>query len=162
MENLAKEYLQSVLITGSNIKSLEYARLGIWEELGEVAGKVKRFRRGDYKKEDFKSQIKKELGDLTWYLTLYNHINGTPTRTFREPHNKRVMESLDNLYMLQGYLLTAENPKFRGLTIEAMTNSVTDLAWSFGFTMEDITKANIEKTKDRLSRGKIRGQGDGR
>lgn len=160
--NLAQEYLSSVLITGNKIKSLEYARLGIWEELGEVAGKIKRFRRGDYTKEEFKLNMKKELGDLTWYLTLYNHLNNTPTRKFNKPKNKRVMESLNNLYELQGYLVTATEPKFRGLTIEAMTNSVTDLAWSFGYTMEDICKANIQKTQDRLLRGKIKGSGDER
>lgn len=162
MTDLANKYLQSVLVTGGKIKSLEYARLGIWEELGEVAGKVKRFRRGDYNKEEFRSNMKKELGDLTWYLTLYNHLNGTPTRQFREPQNKRIMDSLNRLYELQGYLVTAENSKFRGLTIEAMTNTVTDLAWSFGYTMEDICKSNIDKTMYRLANNKIRGSGDDR
>lgn len=155
-------YLKSVLITGSKIKSLEYLRLGIQEELGEISGKIKRYRRGDYKKDDFKYQIKNELGDLTWYLTLYNHINNTPTRMFREPHDKRIMESLDKLYLLNGHLTKVENSRFRGLIIESMTNSVIDLSWSFGFTMDDICKSNIVKTLGRLSRNKLKGQGDER
>lgn len=72
------------------------------------------------------------------------------------------MDSLNRLYELQGYLVTAENSKFRGLTIEAMTNTVTDLAWSFGYTMEDICKSNIDKTMYRLANNKIRGSGDNR
>lgn len=159
---LAQDYLKSILVTGSKIKSLDYVRLGIYEELGEVAGKIKRFRRGDYKKEEFKNQIKKELGDLTWYLTLYNHLNGTPTREFRRPRNKRIMNSLDSLFMLQSYLTMSKQARFRGLLIESMTNAVTDLAWSFGITMEDIVKDNIKKTQDRLARNKIKGQGDER
>lgn len=155
-------YLKSILITGSGIKSLEYLRLGIQEELGEISGKIKRYRRGDYKKDEFKSQIKNELGDLTWYLTLYNHVNNTPTRRFREPHNNHIMKSLDKLYLLNGHLITAKNPKFRGLVIEAMTNSVIDLSWNFGFTMEDICKSNINKITSRLFRNKIKGSGDER
>lgn len=73
MTDLANKYLQSVLVTGGKIKSLEYARLGIWEELGEVAGKVKRFRRGDYNKEEFRSNMKKSLeillGTLHYIIT---------------------------------------------------------------------------------------------
>ena len=47
-----------------------YAALGLTSESGEVAGKIKKFVRGDY--EDI-SQIREkvidELGDVLWYIT---------------------------------------------------------------------------------------------
>lgn len=47
--------------------------LGILGEFGEVCDVVKKYIRGDCKKEQFKSNIKKEIGDLTWYLVTYAH-----------------------------------------------------------------------------------------
>lgn len=40
-DKLMKNYLESVLVTGSKIDSLDYIHLGIIEESGEIAGKVK-------------------------------------------------------------------------------------------------------------------------
>ena len=157
-----QNYLKSVLLTGSNIKDLNYVQLGICEELGEISGKIKRYKRGDYKKEEFKSQIKNELGDLTWYLVLYNHINHTPIQRFKQPSNKRIMQSLYSLYKLNNYLIESKNPVFRGKLVESMVSSVGDLGWSFGFTMKDICQSNINKTMSRLQRNKIKGSGDQR
>ena len=49
-------------------KALEYLSLGLVGEAGEVAEKVKKkFRDGE--KESFKEDIKKELGDVLWYIS---------------------------------------------------------------------------------------------
>lgn len=159
---MIQEYLQSVLLTGNNIKSLDYIKLGILEESGEIAGKVKRFRRGDYGKDGFKENMKKELGDLTWYLVLYAYKNEQPLMEFRAPRNTRVMDNIYKLEVLKANLVSAESQRQQYITTRAMMNTVTDLAWNFGFTMEDITKANMQKTHDRLLRNKIKGQGDER
>lgn len=49
-----------------------YNTLGLTNEAGEVAGKIKKIIRGDSGSEitkDKKEDIKKELGDVLWYLS---------------------------------------------------------------------------------------------
>jgi len=47
-----------------------YAALGLASESGEVAGKFKKYFRGDYNSiEDNKEKIVDELGDVLWYVT---------------------------------------------------------------------------------------------
>ncbi len=59
-------------------KDLLIARfaLGLTEEAGEVAGKVKKYLRGDFSLEELKKHIKKESGDAQWYLSELNSIFG--------------------------------------------------------------------------------------
>ena len=42
--------------------------LGLTEEAGEIAGKVKKYLRGDFNFEELKKQVSKEAGDQLWYL----------------------------------------------------------------------------------------------
>ncbi len=89
-------------------KDVAYPTLGLVGEAGEVAEKVKKMYRDDAgeitdkKRED----MKKELGDVLWYMS--------------------------------------------------------ELAYYFGFTLEDIAELNIKKLHSRLERGKIGGSGDNR
>lgn len=48
-------------------KALEYLALGLVSEAGEVAGKVKKFLRGDYDVVP-RDDLEKEMGDVLWYL----------------------------------------------------------------------------------------------
>ena len=50
---------------------LTYCTLGLCGEAGEVAEKVKKLYRdrGGIKTPDFRKDIKKELGDVLWYIT---------------------------------------------------------------------------------------------
>jgi len=48
--------------------AISYCTLGLSNESGEVAGKVKKSLRGDYNLDDKKREIAKELGDVLWYL----------------------------------------------------------------------------------------------
>lgn len=52
--------------------------LGLTEEAGEVAGKIKKlFRNNDgVVTEELRQDIKKELGDVLWYLTKLGHHFG--------------------------------------------------------------------------------------
>lgn len=42
--------------------------LGLTEEAGEIAGKVKKYLRGDFDFEELKKRVSKEAGDQLWYL----------------------------------------------------------------------------------------------
>jgi NTP pyrophosphatase (non-canonical NTP hydrolase) len=49
-------------------KAIEYLALGLCSEAGEVAGKVKKFVRGDQPNMDIDA-ISAELGDVMWYIS---------------------------------------------------------------------------------------------
>lgn len=51
------------------VPPLTYVVLGLVNEAGEVAGKLKKVLRGDRSIEDARDDIIDELGDVLWYLT---------------------------------------------------------------------------------------------
>lgn len=65
------EYQQEALKTAtSTIKgNLNYMVLGLTNEAGEVAGKLKKFLRGDYDIEKTRDMLIDETGDCLWYLS---------------------------------------------------------------------------------------------
>jgi NTP pyrophosphatase (non-canonical NTP hydrolase) len=85
-----------------------YGALGLNGEAGEVADKVKKLYRDrdGVVDEQFKDEMKKELGDVLWY--------------------------------------------------------VARMADDFGFTLEEVVEANVEKLNSRKDRGKLHGDGDNR
>ena len=87
---------------------IAYNALGITGEAGEVAEHVKKMIRDDngILTPERKEAIKKELGDVLWYLA--------------------------------------------------------SMARRLGITLEEVAKANIEKTQDRKNRGTQHGSGDNR
>jgi len=71
--------------TGSNM-ALAYAALGLVNEAGEVAGKIKKHLRGDDNvdalSEERKQAIAAELGDVAWYyVMLCNELGIWPSDT---------------------------------------------------------------------------------
>lgn len=161
-DKLMKNYLESVLVTGSKIDSLDYIHLGIIEESGEIAGKVKKFYRGDYDQNTLRDNIKKEIGDLTWYLVLYGYKNGTLQSGFRSAKSHSLPHNIKSLEILKGRLAIAKTPRHKGIVINTMINTVTNLANNFNLTMEDICQTNIAKIRDRLLRNVLKGSGDER
>lgn len=93
--------------TGSKI-AIVYCALGLAEEAGESAGKIKKMLRDNdgVLDDDIRHRLSRELGDVLWYLAA--------------------------------------------------------LAREIGLKLSDVAETNLDKTKDRLTRGMIRGSGDDR
>lgn len=139
-----------------------HLHLGIIGEFGEVCDVVKKYIRGDFKKEEFKSKIKKELGDLTWYLVTYAHDENVLNFEFQEPKNSRILDNLFKMEKLKSRLVDANSHHEKQVVIKNLINKTTDLAWCFGFTMDEICQSNLNKTHDRANRNVIHGSGNER
>ena len=56
--------------------ALPYLALGLVSESGEVAGKVKKVLRGDYPLDSISEDLKKEIGDVLWYIAVLSDFLG--------------------------------------------------------------------------------------
>ena len=101
-----KEYQERCPDTWGGKARKSRALIGISSESGEILEKLKKFLRGDFDSIYFKESLKKELGDVLFYI------------------------------------------------------SVT--CTEYGFNLEEIAIANIQKLADRKKRGVINGSGDNR
>ena len=156
-----KQYLNEIHITSNSIQSQDYLKLGISEEFGEILGNVKRYCRGDFGKEGFREQMKKEIGDLIYYLAVYEERIGQ-IKEFREPRKKGLKTNLHNLMALNANIFNAKHPRHLTLAIHNMVDTATDLAYNFNLTMDEITQANVDNIRSRFNRNMIRGSGDER
>lgn len=63
-----KKCLRKTVVYSKEVEK-EYLILGLCSEVGEVAGKYKKFLRGDFDDiNKFKDCLELELGDIFWYL----------------------------------------------------------------------------------------------
>lgn len=91
----AKQYQEIIKKTAVFPKEigLTYCTLGLCGEAGEVAEKVKKlFRdRGGLITPEFKKDVKKELGDVLWYITaLSNELGFTLEEVMETNYNKLI------------------------------------------------------------------------
>lgn len=65
------EYKNEARVTDLMPNNLAYHTIGLVNEAGEVAGKVKKFMRGDsITHDDLVTMLSGELGDLIWYAAM--------------------------------------------------------------------------------------------
>lgn len=115
---------------------LEYLRLGLVSEVGEVAGVLKRILRDGWPMGVWRQKLVLELGDVAWYEAVRIHEGG---RCSFAPHH--IQSTLaDSFIWLE----------VKARMIEA------------GITWEEIFDAVIDKLRDRQARGVIQGEGDNR
>lgn len=83
MNDYQKSARKFFLIDGDERTQLHYLALGLCEEAGEVAGKVKRIIRDDGGEltEERLMQIILELGDTLWYLATLADVLEVPLET---------------------------------------------------------------------------------
>jgi NTP pyrophosphatase (non-canonical NTP hydrolase) len=70
------EALKTAVYPQNDDLGIFYTSLKLNGEAGEVAEKVGKFIRGDYDYEHLKGTVKKELGDVLWYLAACSHEFG--------------------------------------------------------------------------------------
>ena len=63
-----EERLLETLVISGDCNNTIYGVTGLCEEVGEVAGKLKRLMRGDISNDAYISGMKDELGDVLWYV----------------------------------------------------------------------------------------------
>lgn len=72
---------------GSN---LTYPTLGLAGEAGEVCEKTKKFFRDHTEREDFQEKLKKELGDVLWYINAMAHEVGLTLEEIAEANIEKL------------------------------------------------------------------------
>lgn len=165
-----------------------YPALGLLGECGELADKIKKITRDDGGEitPDKKESIKKECGDIMWYcanlccemdsdLEVMYKMRGhfisqqikklpLPRLIFRlHQHAAKAVELLECWhYQDQG------SPNKIGRYVEVHNNltnilvCIAEIAQKYGYTLEEICIANIEKLAGRKRRGTLGGSGDDR
>lgn len=138
--------------------------LGIIGEFGEICDMLKKHIRGDFDKKALKSNIKKEIGDLTWYLITYAHDEGLleSRDEFPKPKESKVLDNIFKMEELKGRLAKVKNQHEKRVILKNLIGKTVNLANNFGYSIEEICKSNIEKTYSRATRGKILGSGNDR
>lgn len=165
-----------------------YPALGLVGECGEVAEKIKKLIRDDdgqitQKRAD---AVAKELGDCCWYLAniavetnlelemMYSMRGASNVQRVRRLDLPRLVlhmnrHAIDVATALEAWLYTnggrAEH-QYQYIEIPQHITSILacieEMAHRFGFTLEEIYVANIDKLAGRKKRGKLQGDGDNR
>jgi len=136
-----------------------YPFCAIVEEIGELAGKVARWARGDESFDTKGCQI--ELGDILWNFSECQLIEGNSLGlVFSEIDG--VIDQIDKrgaIYipgMLVVALVEIDIPQALMATMKVIAEEYLQT------TLEECAKMNLEKLRDRKSRGVIKGKGDKR
>ena len=151
-----------------NYSGLEYARMGLISEFGEVAGKLKKLFR-DGPKEDFVLSMKAELGDCYWYIgaickeTKLSFVgNYEASKRFINPIEKNIFKSL---YKANKYIdgICSENDvDILSANIRSLLSVLGIIAEYFNLTPEQVMEYNYNKLTKRKEDGQLRGSGDNR
>ena len=144
----------------------EYLTLGLIAEVGEAAGKLaKRRRDGVFDKQAFV----KELGDILWFVAnladYYDKYHDTNLSADLKECFKQELFAvlLNNTYQMikiADYAVGAV--KYGCNFFIELIRIVCDLAYCYGYTLEQVAEINIAKLRDRAARGVIQGNGDER
>jgi len=172
LEAYSSRAMEFTTMTGLTLTN--YSKLGMLEEIGELAGKIAKNIRGDYAiitddrhidstKGDSGKYIRVkdlmlEVGDILWMLTAYRHnnsIRGLDIITLDVPDKPTTqVELCKTIISLNGYWINGYNDK-------AFTMIIHIIEY-FGYTLEEVLYLNIEKLEQRRINNTIQGNGDNR
>lgn len=175
-ENYQKQAWTTCLPSCQNF---EYLALGLVNEAGEVAGKIKKKIRGDYDGLDtqFVQDVKGEVSDCLWYLFGLFTLADMPLRIVdaseyfvdTTPVVSVLRDSSIGLCRRSGniaHLFCLPNPVRYLSTIEIEVTDVVaklhSICTVLGFTLEEAAEYNLAKLAKRYATNKIIGSGDNR
>lgn len=140
---------------------------GLYDEMGESSGILKRIIRNDFGSDfcnspEFKNRLIKELGDVLWHLcvihkhrkTLGLHIKSDIDRSMMCNDMIRLglkLNSMNVLYM--------DNPNYSPNRSICIIETIAKL---IGSSLEEVMEENIKKCKHRAKNNTILGEGDDR
>ena len=175
-ENYQKQAWTTCLPSCQNF---EYLALGLVNEAGEVAGKIKKKIRGDYEGLDtqFVQGVKGEVSDCLWYLfglfTLVDmplcivdaseyFVDTTSVVSVLRDSSIGLCRRSGNI----AHLFCLPNPVRYLSTIEIEVTDVVaklhSICTVLGFTLEEAAEYNLAKLAKRYATNKIIGSGDNR
>lgn len=155
-----KKYIENCYETWGKGNEEKRILIGIEEEFGELAGKVKRWYRGDYAddKEKLLNDVKAEIGDCLYYLAMAIDVFDFKS-DFSIQDGK--LEDFDLFESWQA-LNTCKNIYLSEKKYNELFMAVILFANALGLRIEDVIEYNIKKLQDRKKRGVIKGNGDNR
>ena len=178
----ARETAQYPNLGSNNI----YPTLGLVGEAGEVAEKVKKVIRDNNGIFDNESKlgIKKELGDVLWYISNLSTEFGVELDDVASDNLAKLKNRSDRnkIYPTLGLVGEAgevaekvkkvirdKNGIFDNESKLGIKKELGDVLWyisnlctELNFNLEDVALQNIEKLKSRAAKGRISGSGDDR
>ena len=172
LEAYSSKAMEFTTMTGLTL--INYSKLGMLEEIGELAGKIAKNIRGDYAiitddrhidstKEASGKYIRVkdlmlEVGDILWMLNAYLYdnkgienlyaVNTVPNR----PTNH--IKLCGTIVNLNGYWINGN--------INKTFTMIIHIIEYFNYTLEEVLYLNIEKLEQRRINNTIQGNGDNR
>lgn len=154
-----------------NCKSTDYLYLRWKSEIGEICGKVAKNIRGDYTNEEFKKQLRYEIGDNMWFAAIVHHLYSKTSTFFsfaRYDYGNKFVNHSDYVEEFSDYIDelndSVDNYFFGSLEDfdpDECMEIFGRIAGMFGITLEECASAVLEKLAKRKENGCIRGDGDG-
>lgn len=136
----------------------DYVLLGLVSEVGELAGIAKRILRGDHTLEQARPKILKELGDICWYVAACEREYGF-SLSFDLP--RVLIPFSGGVSLIIGCcsdFLDATNID----VLRLIVRTCAGIAIGLDSSLSEVLEANIAKTRDRVARGVVMGEGSER
>lgn len=156
-----------------SFKGVDYAKLGLIGEFGEVCNKIKKV----YRDQDgifhlnTVQEIAKEQGDIYWYLAalcrkefdLSFVASYEAAKKFQNPFDKSLFKTLYKCqYYISQICLEESHVEVTGMNIIYVLSCLDKINSTLGLDTEDILQMNYDKLSKRLESNTLQGSGDNR
>ena len=156
MEVTIENYTNHCLKTWGGENQKERAELGIMGELGEVAEVLKKHPRGDFDEIERDKRLLKELGDLLYYIAIDMHLFDIPFKEWFDIHIHEKPRTFLQLFNAVNIYANSDDDT------QAVSENFILFIEQYGFTIEQVMQANIEKLAKRAKNNLIQGDGSDR
>lgn len=174
-------------IANNEHEKIDYICIGIGEETGEILGEIRKATFKNYHQKSLdKNAIKKELGDLIWYLALacevtqidmnkfkidVSNYKNIPALTLTKDRREKLKKFALQIGTCSGEIMeniacfeTSETELEKKNILELIQNQIENIcktANELGIKFDEILEANIEKIQLRYHKnGKIKKDGE--